>query len=89
MKMAMKNNDESIDCDGGCAWICQWLISFLCACIILKDVIVYGIIGDYPAPVFFNINPTNGQISLVYSLKLDDLKTINYTVREFKLSPQL
>ena len=39
------------------------------------------LIGDYPAPSFFKINPQNGAISISRDLKSDNLKLSEYTLR--------
>ena len=38
-------------------------------------------VGDYPAPSFFRINPEDGEISIKADLKSDNLKSTDYTVR--------
>ncbi len=40
----------------------------------------YEIIGDYPAPSFFNIKDDDGQITVSNDLKTDNLKSTEYNV---------
>ena len=40
----------------------------------------YRIIGDYPAPSFFNIKEDDGQITVSNDLKTDNLKSTEYSV---------
>ena len=46
---------------------------------------MYGMTGDYPAPIFFGINSDNGDIFVILDLKKDDLRTLNYLVRILKI----
>ncbi len=40
----------------------------------------YEIIGDYPAPSFFQIKEDDGQITVKNDLKTDNLKSTQYDV---------
>ena len=47
----------------------------------LMEKIKFEIVGDYPAPSFFSISETDGQIKIKQDLKSDNLKSTLYSVR--------
>jgi len=42
--------------------------------------LAYELIGDYPSGSFFQVNRTTGLIELVRDLRMDSLRTKEYTV---------
>ena len=44
----------------------------------------YRIVGDYPAPDFFGINPRTGVVFVSRDLRLDSLQLSSYTVQYFE-----
>ena len=46
----------------------------------LQGTLTFDLIGDYPAPSFFRLDPESGQLSIAKDLKSDNLKSEEYTV---------
>ena len=42
--------------------------------------VAYNIPSDYPAPSFFSVDASNGQIEVIKDLKTDNLKLTTYSV---------
>jgi hypothetical protein len=49
----------------------------------LQGELVYAMVGDYPAPSFFSLEPKTGQLAVAADLKSDNLKSEEYTVSNF------
>ena len=45
-----------------------------------KGRIFYEVLGDYPAPSFFNVDNTTGEVRVVQDLRTDNLRLGSYTV---------
>ncbi|GFS23625.1 protocadherin Fat 4, partial [Elysia marginata] len=46
----------------------------------IKGVIIYNLVGVYPADAFFNVNPVTGSVTLIKSLTQDGLGLGSYTL---------
>ena len=46
----------------------------------LQGTLTFDLIGDYPAPSFFDLDAETGQLSVARDLKSDNLKSEKYTV---------
>ena len=49
-------------------------------CVVFQGVIRYEVVGNYPAPTFFDVDPSSGNIFVKQSLAFDSLLSTTYFV---------
>ena len=49
-------------------------------CVVFQGVIRYEVVGNYPAPTFFDVDPASGNVFVRQSLAFDSLLSTTYFV---------